>query len=187
MDNIRSFIAVEITNPDVMQKIHMIQQEIKASETAVIKEVELNNLHITLKFLGEIDKYKLEQVKREIKEIKFTPFTIHLKGIGYFPGGNRVNVIWIGVNDVDGVLTKLGEEVQRRMSKLGFQYEKFTPHLTISRVKAVRDRQGLLRILAEHENEEFGMQEIEYICLKKSTLTPKGPIYEDIIRHGGDA
>ncbi len=185
MNSIRAFIAVEVNNPEVIRKIQMIQNEIKSSGSALTKDVELSNLHITLKFLGEIDGYKLEQVKQEIKKIKFHPFEIMFKGVGYFPGGNRINVIWVGVEDKESILNKLGYEVQRRMEKLGFKPEKFTPHLTIARVKQVRSKPTLLQILANYGDDFFGKQTIECIYLKKSTLTPKGPIYENLLRHEG--
>lgn len=185
MNVVRAFIAVEVDNPEVIRKIKMVQDEIKSSGSALTKDVELGNLHITLKFLGEINSYKVEQVKQELKKIKFNPFEVVFKGVGYFPGGSRVNVIWVGVEDFDGVLNRLGNEVQQRMGKLGFQPEKFTPHLTIARVKSVKDKHTLLQILANYGNELFGRQRIECIYLKKSILTQKGPIYEDLMRHEG--
>ncbi len=183
---IRAFVAVDVNEPSIVEKIRLTQGMLESSRAAVMKMVEPENLHLTLKFLGEIDQSKIEQVKEAIRSISFETFVIRLRGLGYFPGGGRVNVVWVGVEDQSGSLTRVGEELQAKLASLGFQKERFTPHLTIARVKSVREKQRLIQLISEHQSEDYGTQKIEYICLKKSILTPSGPIYSDLLKHDGN-
>ncbi|HII68105.1 MAG TPA: RNA 2',3'-cyclic phosphodiesterase [Thermococcaceae archaeon] len=179
----RAFIAIEI-NDEVRKKLVEIQEKIDRTKSAKIKFVEPENLHITLKFLGEITEEQAEDIKRILESIakKRKKHEVDAKGIGVFPNYNYVRVIWAGV-DNDEEIKKMAEEIDNALFKLGFKREKnFVSHITIGRVKFVKDKVGLMLALKELSNEEFGKFKVEAIELKKSTLTPKGPIYETLAR-----
>jgi len=177
---IRSFIAIDIEDPEVISKILSIQEEI-CSSSAKLKPVERENLHLTLKFLGEVEESKLGHVMNIMDDIlkKFPQFRMKLKGVGAFPTINRPNVVWIGAEEGREAFVRVASELDRALSKMGFQREKgIEPHLTIARVKGPIG--NLPEIIRKLSDIEIGYIDVREVKLKKSTLTPKGPIYEDM-------
>ena len=178
----RAFIAIDVSE-EVRDAIVRAQDFIGTKE-AKIKFVERENLHITLKFLGEITQEQAEEIKRVLAEIakRHKKHEVRVKGIGVFPNPNYVRVIWAGVENDEGIKA-IAQDIERELSKLGFKKDKeFVAHVTIGRVKFVKDKLGLAMKLKELANEDFGTFRVEAIELKKSTLTPKGPIYETLAR-----
>ncbi|ASA78620.1 RNA 2',3'-cyclic phosphodiesterase [Thermococcus sp. 5-4] len=178
----RAFIAIEV-NDEVRDNLLKAQERI-GSKSAKIKFVERENFHVTLKFLGEIDEATAEEVKRALEEIakKHKKHRARVKGIGVFPNPNYVRVIWAGIENDEGI-NAIAKDVEREMRRLGFKKDKdFVAHITIGRVKFVRDKLELAMALKDLANEDFGEFDVEAIELKKSTLTPKGPIYETVAR-----
>ncbi|WP_258083307.1 RNA 2',3'-cyclic phosphodiesterase [Thermococcus thermotolerans] len=178
----RAFIAIEVSD-EVRDNLMKAQERI-GSKAAKIKFVERENFHVTLKFLGEIDEVLAEEVKKALAEIakKHKKHRVKVKGIGVFPNPNYVRVIWAGIENDDGIKA-IAKDVEREMRRLGFKKDKdFVAHITIGRVKFVRDKLELAMALKELANEDFGEFDVEAIELKKSTLTPKGPIYETVAR-----
>jgi 2'-5' RNA ligase len=177
---IRSFIAIDIEDPEVISKILSIQEEI-CSSSAKLKPVERENLHLTLKFLGEVEEGKLAHVKDTMDDIlkKFSKFRMKLKGIGAFPTINRPNVVWIGVEEGRDSFVRVAIELDRALSRMGFQREReIEPHLTVARVKGPIG--NLPEVIRRLSDIEIGYIDVREVKLKKSTLTPKGPIYEDM-------
>ncbi len=178
----RAFIAIDL-NDEVREGLVRAQERI-GNKAAKIKFVEPENLHVTLKFLGEIDETTAEEVKKALAGIakKHRKHRVRVKGIGTFPNPNYVRVIWAGIEN-DGGIKAIAADVEREMRRLGFKKEKdFVAHVTLGRVKFVRDRLELAMALKRLANEDFGEFEVNAIELKKSTLTPKGPIYETVAR-----
>ena len=179
MATIRSFIAVEIPFfPSVEDAVREIE-----STGLRAKFVEPHNLHLTVRFLGDIDEEDvpgiLEAMRRAADGV--ASFEMDLRGMGYFPGGNRVNVIWLGVENSSPM-----EEIARRITHEfeaagitppGMDKRSFRPHLTLARVKTPGDKKRLLETIRSHESTEFGRISVSEILLKKSVLTPEGPIY----------
>ncbi len=134
------------------------------------------NLHITLKFLGETDK-KID-IEAKIKEAvkQFSPFMVSLKGIGAFPSPKRARILWIGVKEGVKHLTDLFVALEKKIHELGFEKEmrKFTPHITFARVKNGKYS------LSENIDFSFDPFPVNEVALFKSTLTPKGAIYETL-------
>ncbi len=177
----RLFVAVDIDDNLRHSFIPLLKL---LSSYRGVKAVEPENLHITLKFLGEVNEVNAEKIKDELSKIQFSPFEIEFSGIGFFPNSNYLRVVWVGVSG-DGIY-RLAEDVERRMRRLGFKKEKdFKAHLTVGRVKRIdpSSKAKLLREL-ENYNKEFGRMTVRNFRLKKSTLTPKGPIYEDVAIYG---
>lgn len=179
----RVFIAVDINEHAIISSIRRIQDELTASHSSDLKPVELGNLHLTLKFLGELDEKTVEAVMERVRDIRYPRFRIRVKGLGYFPGGGRVNVIWAGVAEGVEQLRGLYTLVEDEMASLGFRRDRFSPHLTICRVKAVRNKGLLLSIISKQSEADYGWQDVDSVKVKKSTLTPSGPIYEDLAVH----
>jgi 2'-5' RNA ligase len=180
MSVLRAFIAVDVDNPEVVGKVVEVQRELERAGQNGLKNVEPENLHLTLRFLGEIDEADVKVVKAALEFLDVKPFTLEFRGLGYFPGGGRVNVVWAGVEGDVNVLRNVFEKVEGGLRALKLERERFSPHLTICRVKYVRDRQSLFDVIAKHSNTYFGRQHVYKISLKKSTLTPTGPIYSDV-------
>jgi 2'-5' RNA ligase len=179
---IRTFIAVDFDNPQIVSRAQEIQEELMRLGVGM-KPVEPHNLHVTLWFFGEMDPGTLGLVLENAGKVRFKPFKLSVRGVGYFPGSGRINVIWLGIEDPKNGLKNILDQLIERLSRLGFKYDErdFTPHLTIGRVKFVRDRQLALRRLEELKDVYVGEQLINSFKVKKSTLTSKGPIYSDLL------
>ena len=178
----RAFIAIDL-NDEVREGLVRAQKRI-GNKAAKIKFVEPENLHVTLKFLGEIDETMAEEVKKALAEIakKHRKHRVRVKGIGVFPNPNYVRVIWAGIEN-DGGIKAIAADVDREMHRLGFRKDRdFVAHVTIGRVKFIRDKLELAMALKDLANEGFGEFDVEAIELKRSTLTPKGPIYETVAK-----
>lgn len=179
MSTFRGFIAVEINATSQMLEF---EREIERSG-ADIKLVELHNIHITLKFLGDTDEGSIEDIEGIIRDAAkgIKPFTIWLKGTGVFPNENYMKVVWIGIQDGD-MIRPLVHAIDEGVAGLGFKKEKreFSPHLTIGRVRTAKNKQQLLKVIEKYRDVEFSNQEVISIHLKKSDLTQKGPIYSTV-------
>ncbi|MEM1575029.1 MAG: RNA 2',3'-cyclic phosphodiesterase [Nitrososphaerota archaeon] len=180
-ETIRAFIAIDIKKSEIIDKMLKVQEEL-LSTGGDIKLVEKENLHITLWFLGEISSQMIRKIIENTNKISFEPFKLTISKIGYFPGGNRINVIWAGIKNGSYDLRKIFYQLSEILNPLGFKLEEreFTPHVTLCRVKSSRNKDRLLDKIKELSNIEFGVEEVSEIFIKKSTLTPKGPIYSNI-------
>ncbi len=177
----RLFVAVDIDD-NLRRSITPLLKLLSSFKG--IKAVEPENLHMTLKFLGEVDELKAGKIKRELEKIDFSPFEMEFSGIGFFPNSNYMRVIWIGTKG-EGIY-KLADEVEKGMKKLGFKKDRdFKAHLTVGRVKRIdpSSKSKLLKELEEYDR-GYGKMLVKNFKLKKSTLTPKGPIYDDVAVYG---
>jgi len=129
-----------------------------------------------LKFLGETD--KKTDIEKKIKEIenRFPPFDVSLKGVGAFPSPKRAKILWIGVKEGMDNLIDLFQAIDNKTADLGFEKEKrkFSPHITFARVKKGKYS------LPENIEFSFAPFPVKEVTLFKSTLTPKGAIYETV-------
>jgi 2'-5' RNA ligase len=174
---IRSFIAVNLT--DVLKS--KIADDISDLKTTLknIKWINSQNLHITLKFLGNIPIENIPQIEEILKDItsKIQPFEIVLSGIGCFPNLKNPHVIWIGVSD-NGRLNEISLEINSRLSEIGNVDHKFSPHLTIGRIN--NKIHSLQAEIERYNDISFGTNRINSITLMKSELHSKGAIYTEI-------
>ena len=173
----RVFIAVEISNEEILEKIQTFQKNVKINA----KATRTDQIHFTLQFLGEIDDEKCQQVKAVLNEISFSEFEVSLKNVGGFPNLKNPRVIWVGL-EKDGArkLIDLANEIGTKLTKLGFEKDKkFKPHLTVFRVK--KRIESVPSIMKDFEAMEFGTETVSKIKLKKSVLSPKGPEYSDLL------
>jgi 2'-5' RNA ligase len=172
----RTFVAIEVNNKDVLNSIHKIQTELNIKA----KPVELHNMHFTVQFLGEVSEEMIGKISDALNSIEFSAFSISFASIGVFPKPNFPRVIWIGTNDGVNELEELAEMIRSKLSDIGFSPDKkFKPHVTIFRVK--NKIEDLPSKLEKFSSCSFGKQLISEIKLKKSELTYQGPIYTDLL------
>lgn len=179
MQKIRVFIAVDMP---VTQKASEVINELKKININA-KIVEIENMHLTLKFLGDIDENLTDDIEKIIKESigDNQPFEITLKSMGVFPNQNYIKVAWIGVEDAETLKT-IAETIDKKLQSLGFKKEKrpFSAHLTIARIKSAKNKEKLIELIHKYQNIELQKIKINKIFLKKSILTPTGPIYTNL-------
>lgn len=173
----RVFVAIEITNNEVISSIKKFQENINIDA----KPVELANLHFTLQFLGEISKEMAQKIIQSLQTIEFSSFDVNLKEIGAFPKPKFPRVVWIGTDESGGnMLIQLSKKVEKMLEPLGFFSDKpFKPHITVFRIKKkIGDISGELE---DNKMVNFGIQNVSNIKLKKSVLSPNGPVYSDLL------
>jgi 2'-5' RNA ligase len=178
---IRSFVCIEIPSP-VSSQIEELQGQL-ASSRADVSWVKKTNVHLTLKFLGNISPYQVEDVCRSLSQIteQAAPLDLRIGGTGCFPNDRNPRIIWVGLVNSSPRLRELHSSIDRELSKLGFAGESrpFSPHLTIGRVKSRRNTVALAERLktCEFRSEPFA---VDQIILMKSELKSSGAVYSPI-------
>ena len=172
----RTFVAIEVNNNNVLNSIHQVQSELNIKA----KPVELYNMHFTVQFLGEVSEEMTRKISDALGSLEFSPFLISFVGIGVFPKPSFPRIVWVGTDEGINELEKLAEIIRAKLSQLGFSPDKkFKPHVTIFRVKnKIGDISDKLEKFSAYP---FGKQTVSEIKLKKSELTPNGPIYTDLL------
>ena len=179
-NTIRSFLAIEL-DEELVPKILDVQKEFKKTN-ANIKYVPSQNMHFTLKFFGNIDLDMVEDISSAVEKVikNYSSFELNIKKCGCFPNKNVIKVLWLGLEE-GSPIKGLQKDLDKEFKKLGFKKEKnFISHLTIGRVKGPKNKKEIRETIEKLEDIEIGQMKVSKICLKKSTLTPQGPIYEDI-------
>jgi len=174
---IRAFVALELS-AEIKDELRKAQDCLKDSGIH-LAFVRPELIHIKVKFLGEVDEKKLDLVIATLKSIRSGPLTVSVSTVTADNDG-RPRTVWCPIGDA-GESKHLFRKVEEVLAPLGFPREtrKFTPHATIARMK--RPEPGLLPALAKIRKNMYGTSPISGMTLKKSTLTPQGPIYEDIL------
>lgn len=171
----RCFIAVNLPG-EVKEKIG---EATKNLEDRGMKKVASENLHLTLKFLGEVNEKRVEEVKKKLREIKFEKFLVSFRGVGCFPNRDFIKVVWLGVEEGRKNLIDLQKVIDEKLSEIGFKKErKFEPHLTVARVKFLRDKGKFVEELNKIRFEE--QFEVESFELMESVLQKEGPTYKKV-------
>ncbi|HEB47240.1 MAG TPA: RNA 2',3'-cyclic phosphodiesterase [Candidatus Pacearchaeota archaeon] len=174
MEKIRTFVSIDLPE-NIQKEIKQIQNSLPSFEG---KKTEPENLHLTLKFLGEIDKKKVGEIKEKLREIKFKEFETKIAYIGFFYN-KKYGVVWIHLPNCE----KIQEEVDEKLSSLFEKERRFMSHLTIARVKKIKNKEEFLKKLREIKFQKirFGVKSFN---LKKSTLMQEGPVYETLEEYG---
>jgi RNA 2',3'-cyclic 3'-phosphodiesterase len=175
----RCFIALELS-PEIKREIRKISEELEKENLFNGKITEEGNIHLTLKFLGEISEKEIEETKNKLKEIKFQEFTGEISEIGFF-SPHFIRIIWIKL-DGESVF-ELQKQIDEKLACLFNNEVRFMSHITIARVKNVLDKDKLIDFLekidVELKNKKIKFK-INKFTLKKSELFPEGPIYNNI-------
>ena len=179
MNNIRAFIAFKL--PDrISESIREIQKELK-NRGIKIKWVKPENIHLTMKFLGDIACDRVDSIETAIKASAegLHPISLFARSIGVFPDLNRPRVVWIGIDGEIAILKGFQEKLDANLVQIGFQAEKrsYKGHLTIGRVQKIPDHEILktaVRDFFDYETEPFQADEV---ILFQSDLKPEGAVY----------
>ena len=177
----RVFLSIDIENQTLLPHISEIQNKLDTS-LAKMKLVEIENIHFTLRFFGDTSLTRIDEIKSCLSQIQVEPFEIEVRGVGAFPNSRRPRVIWIGVNHNAERIRDLKIEIDSCLKELGYKPEKkrFTPHATIARVRYIKDAENLVKNIDELVDSKIGSMTVSRFNMKKSTLTPSGPIYETL-------
>ncbi len=181
----RTFIAVEMDDAVHAAAARLIRT--LAASQADVRWVEPHNLHLTLKFLGEVP---LEEIPAVCKTVArsvagIEPFRLELVGAGAFPNVRRPRTLWLGAEDGQVEMAALQQAVEHGLKKLGYRPEgrKFKTHLTLGRVRrAGPGLAHLSELLAEHAAFPAGASPVEKVTVFASELTPEGPVYSALSR-----
>jgi 2'-5' RNA ligase len=184
---LRTFIAVDLTE-NVICKIEKITTYLKTqTPPKTIKWVSSDNLHLTIKFLGEVPEHKLDQIKKLSREAVQTisPFKIDVEGLGMYPNPTKPRVIWLGISNGQ-FLTEIHNRLDQSLAVMDIKQEQrpFSPHLTIGRIKKSAYVDDILKvgeILSQFKVNRLGTVLVEKIRLYQSELKPQGPIYTPLL------
>lgn len=174
----RTFLAVEASENARKVIQNFIQERQKVG--LPIKWVGFDKMHITLKFLGEIDDKKKKDIVPVIEALcrKHAPFDVAMAGVGCFPNPRNPRVLWVGVKQGGKELCAIATELEHELAPFGFKEEKrFHPHLTIGRVKKRCSVEDIVAKVVSIEP-----YKVSSTVLFKSTLRPEGPIYDELSR-----
>ncbi|MDG7006729.1 MAG: RNA 2',3'-cyclic phosphodiesterase [Nitrososphaerota archaeon] len=176
----RAFVAIDI--PDrVIDSLVAFQGELSATG-GDLKLVERENLHFTVRFLGEIGDPQASEVLSRLGRLRLTKGAVEVRGTGAFPNPRRPRVVWAGVaHEGEGVIGPIAREVIGALEGIGERDERpFQAHITLGRVRSFRNSRELGEFLAGQSERAFGVAELSELKLKSSRLTPSGPVYSDI-------
>jgi len=178
---VRSFLAFDIENDDVRKRLASAQTRLFQTG-ADVKLVETENIHVTMRFLGDVSVGMVEKIFEEMRKTEFKPFNIKICGIGVFPSLSYPRVVWAGITEGADQLRDVFNQFEPRLRALDFAPDPkgFSPHLTIARVRSARNKPQLADFVAKNASHEFGTIKAECLRLKKSALSPKGPTYSTL-------
>jgi 2'-5' RNA ligase len=178
----RTFIAIDM-NKKLKESICDYINEFKKINKSNIKWIKENGLHVTLKFLGEIPEEKISDIDDILENIakNHKPVSMTLKGTGFFPPNKTPRVLWIGI-ETNNTLSDIQSQLEEELQKLGFPKEKrrFSPHLTMGRIKKPFNLQPVLLKIEADKEKFFGEMMAEKITFFRSVLKPSGAEYSVI-------
>jgi 2'-5' RNA ligase len=180
-ERIRSFVAVDLEEPTVRERIISAQRGLGETR-AQLKLVDPGIMHFTLRFLGEIPQATVDRVIEAMQGLRFSPFEVEFSGLGAFPSLNRINVVWVGIKQGREQLDDIFHQLEPKFRQIGLPPDDkgFSPHLTIARVRSNANKAALADFVSSMREQDFGKMPVRTVRLKKSTLTPRGPIYTTI-------
>lgn len=174
----RVFVAIEL--PEEKKEQLVLGRKSLEKVNAEVKWIEKNAIHFTLKFLGEVSGSKVEEIKNNLRHAisGFGPFKINIKGFGVFPHYVNPRIIWVGIHEREK-LKQLHQIVEEICFLSGFEKEKrdFIAHLSLGRVRYLKDKNGLIQKIKELNTLSFGEIQIKEISLMESWLYPSGAKY----------
>lgn len=178
----RIFVAVAL-DPALRAAVLALERRLEDAG-ARLRWVEVENLHFTLRFLGQLSEPQLDRVRRTVRDASAgsAAFRIRLAGIGAFPNPRRPQVVWAGIREGAEAMEDLARRLDDALARERFPREPrgFTPHLTLARVKDARLWGDLSRVLPVFEAEEVGAQDVRSLLVMESLLRPQGPIYTPV-------
>jgi 2'-5' RNA ligase len=178
----RCFVSIEIPE-HIRSEIFHVFDKLKNSGVCSGNFVEKMNLHLTLTFLGELDEEKLESVKNVLSKIDFRKFPVETGDIGFFPNKEFVKVLWVEI--VSNEISSLRDEIESKLKKEGFEFKNidFVPHLTVARIKSIKDKKNFHSIVDEFHLPKMFFVAEDFVLMK--TILKKNSIeYKFIEKYG---
>jgi len=177
----RAFVALEISSAGVIDSLVAFQRELAATG-ADLKLVERDNLHFTVKFLGEITEAQARDADARLKRLSLPGATAMVKGAGAFPGPGRPSVVWAGVaREQEAPVKAVAEWAIAALEGIGVTDRRpFTAHVTLARVRSPRGGGVLSALLRASGDRSFGTVRFSELKLKSSVLGRQGPTYSDL-------
>lgn len=173
----RAFIAIDLPD-EVKKELEMVQKKLPEAKMNLVSP---ENIHLTLKFLGELGDSEVNKVKETLHRLKFKRFKAKLSKVGIFPNPSFIRVVWAGVEPKEKFV-EIHDKLDEELIKEKFRKDKvFENHATIARVKWLKDKKEFIESLQEIKIKPIEF-EINNVVLKKSTLTEKGSVYEDVMK-----
>jgi 2'-5' RNA ligase len=175
---LRLFIAVTLPD-DVRERLARSQEALRAAQ-ADVSWVKPDNLHLTVKFLGDTDRRSLARIQPALQAVagQLGPFGLALCGLGAF-GGRVPRVVWVGVSEGAAPLADLAERVDAALGRVGVPRDKrgFSAHATLGRVRSARNADALVTAVSAAGAEPFGSVAVRDFVLMQSQLNPQGSVY----------
>lgn len=179
---IRAFLALDL--PAGYQAGLAAVQDALRRSGADVRWTAVGNIHLTLKFFGDISEDQVEALAAAAGRVAGAcrPFTLTARGVGAFPGPKNPRVIWLGLSGQTDILANLAADLDQACATLGFAPEKrrFTPHLTLGRVRSGQGRESLQQALETLVLPEFPEFQVRQLVLYRSTLRPQGALYTPV-------
>ncbi|MBN1187503.1 MAG: RNA 2',3'-cyclic phosphodiesterase [Bacteroidales bacterium] len=177
----RTFIAIDIPANNFISTAF---NEVKASlRHQKIKWTDAQLFHLTLKFLGDTENSIIPSIIESLKSItkNVSALKINLQGAGVFQNYRNPKVIWLGIKENENLIS-LQVAIDKEIQKFGYEAEqrKFSPHLTLGRIKWMNDTTELKKVIEKYKGADFGEFLIDQVIFYESILTPSGPIYKTL-------
>ncbi|WP_132059136.1 RNA 2',3'-cyclic phosphodiesterase [Halorussus amylolyticus] len=178
----RLFVSIDLPD-EFADDIAQVQDQFADASGLDVTDPE--QAHVTLKFLGDVNKGQLPRVKnalrRAVSKAGVEPFEATFEGLGVFPSIGYINVVWLGVGDGGEEMTQLHEAIEREVTRLGFDAEDhdFTPHVTLGRMNHAGGKE-IVQDAVENQDPTVGTTDVTEIRLTESVLTDEGPEYETV-------
>lgn len=183
---IRTFIALELSD-EIYENLGKLIEDLKKGvhfTPALPNWLRPKSIHLTLKFLGNIEESMVEEIGEVLKRAasESHPFTLRIRGLGVFPGPRRPRVLWCGVTKGEKQTVPLQKKIDRWLLPLGFEKERrpFHPHLTLARIKSLKGAGALMNIIKAHQQSYVGECLIDKVILFRSQLHPEGARYSKL-------
>jgi len=173
----RIFTGIRVSR-DIREKISGVSKKLalKVREARIVSP---ENLHITLKFIGETPESRIVPIEEALCGIarNFEPFDLEVKGLGGFPEGKKIRVLWAGACS-GGILKKINREIEEKLKFQGILPEnRFREHITLARFKSAPSLSFVTGLIEAHEETSFGFMRVDRLELIESRLTGKSPVY----------
>jgi 2'-5' RNA ligase len=171
----RAFLAIDVPE-EIRKRLANVQDELRHS-TSAARWVSPESIHLTLKFMGEIPEKRRNDVDQAMAGLKWKPFPVAVRGVGFFPGPASPRVLWAGLES--SMVAGLAKEIDSRLEQEGFEREErdFRAHLTLARTKTNRLERSLVKAAEPFQQTEFGTFVPNCFYLYQSTLQPGGSLY----------
>ncbi len=177
----RSFIAIDLNSP-VRESLAELQKELEKCG-ADVRWVKPENIHLTLKFLGDIGEQTIDSIANTVERCcrRLNAFDLEISGVGVFPAIRSPRVLWAGISGGE-TPKELQREIEDGAASLGFKREnrRFVPHLTIGRFRSSGGKRTLTDKIEQHKNNKFGSVKVDSVIIMRSDLGPKGAKYTKI-------